>query len=48
MNNIGKDVVKEMLNEVKKRHLDINLRGLLTSIDYILDILIAKKKNDKK
>ena len=48
MNNIGKDVVKEMLNEVKKRHLDENLRGLLTSVDYILDILIAKKKNDKK
>ena len=48
LNNIGKDVVKEMLNEIKKRHLDENIRGYLTSVDYILDILVTKKKNDKK
>ncbi|KRX06445.1 Protein kinase-like domain [Pseudocohnilembus persalinus] len=43
----GKDISKEMLNDIKQKKLEEALRGAIMSADYIMDIIINKKKQGK-
>ena len=45
---IGKEVCKKMIKEVNRQHFDESYRNHLISIDYILDVLEMKKKNEKR
>ena len=52
MTNVGRELVKELLVETKRKLNTVSneemLRPIVVSADYILDVLLTKKKQQKQ